>query len=302
MSSDLCDLYLIGTNHYDIDGVFRLEHILNKLNPDIIALEMSEDRDDNSKVIEKDLELKLINADLESVKILINNIEQESKAREILLHDDKTLFNSVQQDYFYKVNKRFDEKQLADFATLDAVVSGIKNYELKVSRMYVNKNKNSQLKYIDLDVLQKRSQEFAEGYRLLEKKSIKKVFESGGGGHSFLSALDKGPEMVISNLRNGISNEYNNYRATAKVFEKIRENMHKIYSDSNFNESEKLVLKAMFNPERDKNMCSEIRSLIVNQKDKTLITLTGVGHVLHLEIALADFNPNVLTLEEYNSV
>ena len=302
MSNDLYDLYLIGTNHCDVDGIFRLEHILNKLNPDIITLEMSEDRDDNSKLIEKDLELKMIKVELEAVKILINNIEQETKAREILLRDDKTLFKSLQQDYFRNVNKRFDEKQLAAFATLDMIVSGISNYELKVSKVYVNKNKNSQLKYIDLNVLQKRSQEFAKGYKILERKSIKKVFESDENSHGFLSALDEGSAKVISNLRKGISNKYKNYRETARVFEKIRKNIHKIYSDSNLTESEKLVLKAMYNPERDKKMCSEIRNLIVKQKDKALIALIGLGHLLPLEIALADYSPKVLTLGEYENV
>src|SRR3989344_5899034 len=107
-------LYLIGTIHLDPDGRERLDHILERLSPSIIALEFNKNKEEsyNSLQYSQRIERKICS--------LARRAGFTSKEISNFIEDDKKLRKST-------------------------------NFEYSSCKIYEEKNSSSELCYIDLE-------------------------------------------------------------------------------------------------------------------------------------------------------
>src|SRR3989339_153814 len=135
------NLFLVGTQHHDLDGKERLDAILTKLSPSIIALEFHKDRE-NQKTLRK-------LSKEEQQEIIFDIIN--GQGFNLSLKQKETLFEAV-----YQTNIRM-------------------GYELTVSQDYIKRNPNSRLEYIDISLLKNGEEEFVKGYIELATKELKDI-------------------------------------------------------------------------------------------------------------------------------
>ena len=168
-------LYVVGMVHDDQLGGQRLEAILERFDPDIIALEFSTERE----------EAALRQKTREQLR---QEISQDLKTSGLTL-------TTTQYDTFLEVNTRIND---------------MLKYEFKTSTAYIKQHPKTKLKYIDMssriegvDVVKENST--TEFSRLLSQ-----ISSDPQSTREFTSRLDMGVELYMSLLQENAENEYDN--------------------------------------------------------------------------------------------
>ena len=259
------NLFLVGTQHHDLDGKERLDAILTKLSPSIIALEFHKDRE-NQKTLRK-------LSKEEQQEIIFDIIN--GQGFNLSLKQKETLFEAV-----YQTNIRM-------------------GYELTVSQDYIKRNPNSRLEYIDISLLKNGEEEFVKGYIELATKDLKDIAKNPIILNGTKKILDKGVDAYLNFQRINIQRTYENRKRLAGTEimrdPEILKRIKKDISPQAFQ-----VLKQVYNLKRDEVMGRNIRQLYTN-RDK-LVAIVGQGHLEALNSRLEDLNPRVMTLLEYDSI
>ncbi|HLD54629.1 MAG TPA: hypothetical protein VJB35_00045 [Candidatus Nanoarchaeia archaeon] len=259
------NLFLVGTQHHDLDGKERLDAILTKLSPSIIALEFHKDRE-NQKTLRK-------LSKEEQQEIIFDIIN--GQGFNLSLKQKETLFEAV-----YQTNIRM-------------------GYELTVSQDYIKRNPNSRLEYIDISLLKNGEEEFVKGYIELATKDLKDIAKNPIILNGTKKILDKRVDAYLNFQRINIQRTYENRKRLAGTEimrdPEILKRIKKDISPQAFQ-----VLKQVYNLKRDEVMGRNIRQLYTN-RDK-LVAIVGQGHLEALNSRLEDLNPRVMTLLEYDSI
>ncbi len=257
------DLYLIGTVHLDLDGERRLNDLLNKLSPSIIALEFNKDRED----------MQLLNLDEEQKEI---------------------------NDVLHKAGLDLSPEQVKTLIEYDHRINDVTDYEWRSSRDYVRRNPDSRLEYIDISIFANGKEEFTKGYIELRIDGFKLISEVPELTNQFLEVLNNGWDSYKEYLMSGVQLIYSNAKKMALLFEEIRNYVLSEKMDG-LSDQEVQVLKQIYNPQRDEAMASNIRRLY-GECDGRLVAIVGLGHLEGLRVRLGDLRPRVMTLAEYDSI
>src|SRR3989339_631866 len=175
------NLFLVGTQHHDLDGKERLGAILTKLSPSIIALEFHKDRE-NQKTLRK-------LSKEEQQEIIFDIIN--GQGFNLSLKQKETLFEAV-----YQTNIRM-------------------GYELTVSQDYIKRNPNSRLEYIDISLLKNGEEEFVKGYIELATKDLKDIAKNPIILNGTKKILDKRVDAYLNFQRINIQRTYENRKRLA---------------------------------------------------------------------------------------
>ena len=141
-NSNLC---VVGTCHDDPDGESRLTYILERLMPNVVAVELSKDRDCS-----------------DILSFPEKTPQEEEKETDQILMECGLALNPIQR------------KTLIEACSL---AKEYFNYEGRASSKYIGKNPNFKLEYIDLSVYGNGKESFAEGYKGVLSKLAKDVFQ-----------------------------------------------------------------------------------------------------------------------------
>jgi len=259
------NLYLVGTVHIDLDGRERLDTLLDRLSPSVVALEFHKDR--------------------ENLSALRKSPEEELKEIDTIIDESGLNLNPRQRATLIESGHR---------------INNVIGYEFKSSRDYVAKNKDLRLEYIDISVFANGKEEFAKGYVEAMKETFKQIVREPELVKPMLERLDSGIDVYLKHLRGSVQQMYQNAEAMAELFEMSRdqetlEMMKEIMPPQAIQ-----ALEQVYNPARDKAMINRVRELYYRKS--RLVAVVGLGHLQELKRKVKDLEPKVMTLAEYNSV
>lgn len=262
------NLYLVGTVDIDLAGPRRLERILNRLSPDIVALEFHKDREFAIEEWKK--------------------VSPEEEEREI----DKVL---------QEVGLGLTPEQKRTMLEAGRVINAVMGYEYTVSKAYTNANPNSRLEYIDISLFENGIQEFKEGYIAVMKGMLAQIAQEPELRNSFFKMLDKEKEGFLEQLMVGVAAIYENVEMMEELAEVIRDPETYEAMKGQLPPNGIQVFEQISNPKRDEAMASRIIELY-NSGNHRLVAVTGLMHIPGLKSRILDLNPTVMTLAEYDSV
>lgn len=256
-------LYVVGMVHDDQLGGQRLEAILERFDPDIIALEFSTERE----------EAALRQKTREQLR---QEISQDLKTSGLTL-------TTTQYDTFLEVNTRIND---------------MLKYEFKTSTAYIKQHPKTKLKYIDMssriegvDVVKENST--TEFSRLLSQ-----ISSDPQSTREFTSRLDMGVELYMSLLQENAENEYDNASQSTELIKIMRNKELFDQLTRELPAEEIAYLKHAYNPEREEQMASNIRAIYDNKS--VIVAPVGIGHMTTITELLTDINAQQLTLQEFN--
>ena len=258
------NLYLVGTVHVDLDGRKRLDIILDKLSPSIIALEFHKDEED-------------LGAWTRTPK------ETQRIANEII---DESCLN-------------LSPEQRATFIECMNRMNDVSVYEFKSSRNYTQKNSGSRLEYIDIPTtLEGGEKEFVEVCLEAAKENFKQRMKIPEAVQSLIKILDGGIDNYLSHVREDIQRTYQDAEERGKEYERMKD--PEIFKRRTKHMSPKAIkaLEQVYNSKRDETMRRKIRKLY-DGKSK-LIAIVGLSHLRGLAENLKDLEPRAMTLADYN--
>ena len=258
-------LYVVGTIHTDIDGKERLDHILGRISPGIIALEMHKDRESN-KPKRKSFAAYCAETDKAIATTGLRLTDQQKK----------TLMEGS-----YRATQSY-------------------GYELACSRSYVKKHPSTSLEYIDLSVYENGKAKFEADFEKSCKETLELIADDPEIASIFLKLFDNGTAAFIERSRKDIQAIYENAPSLSlsgvdlrdpKIIEELRSEMS----------PEMLaIFDQSWNPRRDDAMAGHITKLY-RGKNK-IVSVVGLAHLDGLQSRLADLKPTVLTLAEDASI
>jgi len=259
------NLYLIGTVHIDIDGGKRLDTLLNKISPTIIALEFHKDRD---------------------YEILRNPV-QEEKELDNLIDNSGLNLNSAQKIILKESGK---------------IMSNLMGFEIRSSKNYVANNLASKLEYIDRSIFPEGRDKFMKGYNEALLDSFRQIVEQPELKESLIHLLDGGIDCYLDSIRMGAQIMYNGKEELNELMEfiVIPENL-KSLKDTMPADAFKAI-EQIYNPERNNAMIKRVRELYAGDSVNSIAVVTGLAHTVALENGLKDLKPKVISLSEYNSM
>lgn len=168
------NLYLVGTVHIDLDGRERLDTLLDRLSPSIVALEFHKDRKD--------------------IPPLRKSPEEEQKEINDMLDESRLDLNSKQRATLIESGHRIND---------------IMGYEFKSSRDYTQGNPASRLEYIDISLYDGKRDEFIKNYLEAMQAEFNKLAElSNRKTRPWLCALERGIDYYENFVRQGIQMTY----------------------------------------------------------------------------------------------
>ncbi|MBR9705778.1 hypothetical protein GOV14_01965 [Candidatus Pacearchaeota archaeon] len=268
------NLYLVGTVHTDLDGEDRLDTLLNKISPSIIALEFHKER--------------------EFTRSTGKSPEQEE--------EEKKEFDLI----FNGFGLEFNPRQRETFIEAGNLTSGVMGYEFISSKNYVENNPGTRLEYVDLSIYQNGKKEFQQGYVEALKASFKEMAKRPELIDPFLESLDKGIEVHKNNMKEQTFVEYEEVDIMAELYDMMQDPKAVEEMKQSMPPEAVQSVMQMCNPERDEVMGQRIRRLYDgfngDGKNEKLIAIVGVGHLEGLRRKFRDLNPRILTLDEYESV
>lgn len=258
------NLYLVGTVHVDVDGSERLNYILNKLAPSIVALEFHKEREKPETARQSPEEVKrVVNAALDDLAINLN---------------------PVQRATVIEAQQRIRETC---------------GFEFKSSKAYVAKNKKSRLEYIDISIFPNGTDEFDQFRYDSMSVSFKKIFQTPEFAKPILASLDGGIDAFLRFYRSNISQIYQNSEIVARFIEMfVAENLEQV--KDMMPPQIARAFQQIYYPERDKAMAHRIRELYDCKNE--LVAVVGLAHLPGLKKNVEDLKPRVMTLAEYDSV
>jgi len=262
---DNINLYLVGTLHTDLDGKKRLDILLNRLSPSIVALEFHKEREDFTPLRKSQKEeQKEINA-----MIGESDLTLSPRQKATLIESTKRICNAL-------------------------------DYEFKSSRDYVARNKNSRLEYIDISFFTNGREEFAKGANETVKYMLKSVAEEPELAKTFLKRFDGGIGAVLRNFRRHVNEIYKNAEEMAELMEIIRKPESFEMMSKKMSPKAIQSLKQIYDPKRDENMGKRVRELYDGKS--RLVAVVGLAHLHALKTKVSDLEPTAITLAEYKSV
>jgi hypothetical protein len=267
-------IYIVGTCHYDLDGASRLEHILQKVKPDIIALEMTDVR-------AKPFENETIEYALDEVLPYINEWcsekEKEFEASPQLFEQEKQGLN-------------LSPRQLAHLQAHNDIQAEFQGFELITSRQYTKANPSVRLEYIDYP---EGDEEKLSQIVAAKKEAFKEAADTRELVDVLLEAAEQSIEDYVLGCRSGVAQIYANLKEIHKIFEEGKKNSH-----SNKNE----FFRFLYNPERDNTMSAKARQLYLESPESSMVVIVGAGHFPYICEALEDLKPISITLDKYESI
>jgi pheromone shutdown protein TraB len=275
------NIYLVGVVHPDIDGATRMNSVLNKIKPDIIAIEWDSIRDASYANINP--------ANYPSLEEIITVSKEKCRELEQLFTDNKEYLAEVKNQYSAMgINFSLSPKQIS----LDIVMSDLINnyapmYLVFTPKQHVQLFPRVELHFIDLP--HENLEEIKETYEKERDAGIKANVASLESIQTDLAnLLNGGMDNYLACLRKKISEDYDK-EASNELFQakirSIRENGSNAYS------------RTVFDSERDKYMGERIRELAAKNQ-RNIIAFVGLAHLLSLCEEIKDLNPKVMTLEE----
>jgi pheromone shutdown protein TraB len=259
------NLYLVGTVHIDLDGKTRLDTLLDRLSPSIIALEFHKERE-SSYLFRKspEEERRIINACLDKTGLNLTSLQRN------------TLIESGE------------------------IISKAMGYEFTSSKDYLVRKPSSKLEYIDLSLFEGNSEKFAENFHETLISELKHQMKNPEALQILLGSLDKGIASYMTGVREGVKQTYDNINEMEEVCKLMGDpESIKILREVLPPSSVEHLIK-IYNPQRDKVMGEKIRKLY-SPTDK-LVAIVGLAHLTPLKATLKDLNPKVITLAEYDSI
>ncbi|MEK6825932.1 MAG: TraB/GumN family protein [Nanoarchaeota archaeon] len=262
------NLCLVGTVHNDLDGKERLDTLLDRLSPSIVALEYHEDR--------------------ECSKALQKSSQEE--------HEE---FSALIQ----KSGLSLNQGQMETLTVCWRKAMDVMGYELRSSRDYVSRNGNRRLEYIDLSLYKDGQEKFTQGYAEALKLAFNQITREPELVSSILERLDRGIDIYLNYLRGEVQQRYQNVELIDIQMEELSimmEQPHNLEMMQEAVSSQAIrALQQFCNPAREEAMSNRIRELYT-RKNK-LVAVVGLGHLHRLKRKVEDLEPRVMTLAEYNS-
>ncbi len=256
---------MVGTLHFDLDGKKRLDTLLYRLSPSIVALEFHKDRED--------------------MQSLRKSPEEEQ--REI---------NEMIDEFGLDLNPR----QRATLIKSGHIINDVMGYEFKSSRDYTERNPASRLAYIDISVFANGKEEFTKGYVEVMKSAFKQIVEVPELAQLLLERLNGGIDAYLEHLRGYIQQIYQNAEAMAELYEMMTDPEAFKMMKEVMPPQAVQALEQIYNPRRDEAMAGRIKELY--NGDSKLVAIVGLAHLAGLKTELEDLKPRVMTLAEFDSV
>jgi len=166
-------LYLIGTHHLDLNGPRRLESAFNYLNPKIIALEMSGDRD------------------------YFASPKENKKMRQRL------------EEIFKSSRMGLNPDEIGSFLDITDSLSKYYGYELTTSKDYAARNPKTTLEYIDISFFKQGIKKFLEGFFEMFKQMLEAVSEDSDKKELILNMI-KDKDLSIKQHQEEVDAAYKN--------------------------------------------------------------------------------------------
>lgn len=257
---------LIGTIHTDLEGPRRLEGILKRISPDIIALELSKDAED-----------------LVELKNKMTSEEEERKTEEVL------------SNYGINLTRRQRETLLEGGRAMGSVTS----YEFHVSRKYAQENPKTRLEYVDISLFENGKQEFIDGYVTAMKGIVDEAVKDKKTRKGFLKLLKKGKDNYLKQSQEYVDSTYSNREAIEQVGKLMRDPEVFEGFKAGLPMNAVQALEQIYSPKRDEFMAGKIRELY-NNGENSVASVTGLYHLPGLISRLGDLQPISMTLLDWD--
>ncbi len=260
------NLYLIGTAHIDLKGPQRLEGLLKRISPDIVALEFHRDRE---FLIEK----------RKSVSPEVEEKETDDVLREVGLN--------------------LTPKQRKTMLEGGREITSIMGYEFTVCRDYVHANPKLKLKYIDISIFENGVKEFKEGYTVAMKGMLAAIAQEPELREPFLKTLSKGKKAFLQQSMENVDAIYKNAEMMGELAEFLRDPETFEAMKEQMPQNAAQALKQIYNPKRDKAMAHKVNQLYHRGSNK-LAVIVGLLHVPGIKSRMLELEPTVMTLADYD--
>ena len=261
------NLYLVGTAHIDLAGPKRLEGLLNCLSPDIVALEFHKDRE---FAIEERKKVSPEEEERETDKVL------QEVGLNLTIEQRRTMLEGGRD------------------------ISAVMGYEHKVSKAYTDANPKSRLEYIDISIFENGIEEFRQGYIAAMKGVLTQVAQEPELRKPFFEMLDKGKKGFLEQSMAGVVAIYENAEMMGELAEVLRDPETYEAMKGQLPPNAIQALEQIYNPKRDDAMANKINELY-NSGNHRLVAVTGLMHTPGLKSRIADLNPTIMTLADYDS-
>ena len=259
-------LYLIGTIHQDLHGPERLEYILEKVSPQIIALEFSEDRAAQS-----------------SQRFSKKKVKSQIK-KEVMQLNDKWDLSSAEQ------------RTLTQIGVARLSIIG---YEFFCTHQYVRAHQETELKYIDLSMESPIAQ-ITQSYQLLYQE----LLEVPNYISRFKRIVRAGAAKLLKEEEANLENEYNTFKRRKETLrERINRECPGIDENNPLIQKYPQLLKLVnevTSIKREQWMAQKIRDAYC--PTKKIVAICGVGHLYLLAHLLSDLHPYTLHLNDYKKI
>lgn len=171
-------LYLVGTVHYDVDGEYRLDRLLNALAPNVVGLETSEGREDINEKISRETDRQTWDA----------------------IRRHKLFLTSAQRRIF----RIYTEKSHAMYG-----------YEIRSSEKYTAANPKSRLVYIDLPLIVSEDdiRNYVSGKVLQTKEALKEMFNFMKSRDKLINHVDSDSRRFVAKIYANVEGAAANMRA-----------------------------------------------------------------------------------------
>lgn len=261
------NLYLIGISHIDLKGPERLEGLLKRLSPDIVALEFHKDREALIK------QRKSVSP------------EAEEKETDEILKDVGLSLTPEQRRVMLEGGRD---------------ISLVMGYEFNVSKAYTDANPKSRLEYIDISIFENGVQEFKEGYIAAMKGMLAGTAQEPELRENFLEMLSKGKEAFLQQSMEGVNMLYQNAEMMEELAELMRDPETFEVMKEQMPANAVQTLEQIYNPGRDEDMANRINELY-NGGSHRLVAVTGLMHTPGLKSRILDLDPTIMTLADYDT-
>jgi hypothetical protein len=261
------NLYLIGTAHIDLKGPQRLERLLKRISPDIVALEFHKDRE---SLIE---ERKSVSPEVE---------EKET------------------DDVLREVGLSLTPKQRKTMLVSGREITSVMGYEFTVCRDYAHANPKSRLEYIDISIFENGVNEFKEGYIAAMKGTLAAIAQEPELREPFLKTLSRGKKAFLQQSMDCVDSLYKNAEMMDELAEFLRDPETFEVMKEQMPQNAIQALEQIYNPQRDVAMANRINELY-NSGLHRLVAVTGLIHIPGLKSRILELDPTTMTLADYDS-
>ena len=258
------NLYIVGTIHNDPYGKVRLDALLKHLSPSIIALEMSDNRDDLTEY------------------------------HEFLKKSEEIISFCIEES-----DLKLNSTQIQTFIDSVSMINNIMGYELLSSQEYISSNLNSKLEYIDLSLFVNRNDDSIEALKVTYINLFNKCSLDSEYFDFVFGNLDNGIDGCRKDLILECEQGYSLAEQVDKKYKKVIGKGTSESEKANSSSQDRQTFESVYDSERDKFMDGRVRELY--DGEETVVVIVGLVHLYGLKDSLKDLNPNVMTLADSES-